>query len=154
LFICIIIVQVSSNAPPKTRVLHRNPRKRIPNTNPLSVKKNIKMPLVVPGITSTGKDSDNKVQDWQNQLMGKKLGESSDTTTFAKQDLPSEHRIIKEGDMMTMDHKPNRYVFLSSFLFFSLFILLYNTLYMCVLVPISDLFVCESLRRVSATRQC
>jgi hypothetical protein len=76
------------------------------------------MPLVVPGITSTGKDSDNKVQDWQNQLMGKKLGESSDTTTFAKQDLPSEHRIIKEGDMMTMDHKPNRYVFLSSFLFF------------------------------------
>ena len=28
--------------------------------------------------------------------------------TFAKKDLPSEHRVIKEGDMFTQDHKPDR----------------------------------------------
>jgi len=28
--------------------------------------------------------------------------------TFAKNDLPKEHRVLKEGDMATMDHKPDR----------------------------------------------
>lgn len=30
--------------------------------------------------------------------------------TFAKSELPKEHRVVKEGDMMSMDHKPERYV--------------------------------------------
>ncbi|GAB7363917.1 hypothetical protein MBLNU230_g4480t1 [Neophaeotheca triangularis] len=63
------------------------------------------MPLVVPGMSSTG---DDKNAQWMNQLMGKKIGDSSNETTFAKTDLPKEHRIVKEGDMMTMDHKPDR----------------------------------------------
>lgn len=40
--------------------------------------------------------------------MGKTLGETSNETTFAKKDLPKEHRIVPEGGMMTMDHKPER----------------------------------------------
>lgn len=36
--------------------------------------------------------------------------------TFAKTDLPKQHRMVNEGDMMTMDHNPERYVSLS-FLF-------------------------------------
>lgn len=63
------------------------------------------MPLVVPGLQS--KDGD-KTSDWMNKLMGKKIGESSDEITFAKKDLPKEHRVLKEGDMATMDHKPDR----------------------------------------------
>jgi len=63
------------------------------------------MPLVVPGITST---SGGASSDWQNKLMGKKIGDASDEMTFAKKDLPKEHRVVKEGDMMSMDHKPER----------------------------------------------
>lgn len=70
------------------------------------------MPLVVPGITSNNGD---KSQDWQNQLMGKKLGETSDHQTFARKDLPKEARVVKQGDMVTMDHKPDRYVFFLKF---------------------------------------
>ncbi|KAL4868335.1 hypothetical protein BDV12DRAFT_169808 [Aspergillus spectabilis] len=62
------------------------------------------MPLVVPGInnTSGGKD------DWLNKLVGKKIGDSSDATSFAKKDLPESHRILKPGSSMTMDHRPDR----------------------------------------------
>ena len=120
------------------------------------------MPLVVPGLMSKDGSKD-KTADWQNQLMGKKLGDTSDHTvrppsfplrlcrppqppavpqagppapktplcdlnpgfrksrasrvnmvdthqTFAKSDLPKETRVVKDGDMMTMDHKPDRYV--------------------------------------------
>jgi hypothetical protein len=93
------------------------------------------MPLVVPGLMSNDKD---KTSHWQNQLMGKKLGDTSDETvsqpnsfawhatppfffrlpfllthyphlqTFAKKDLPEIHRVVKEGDMLTMDHNPDR----------------------------------------------
>jgi hypothetical protein len=28
--------------------------------------------------------------------------------TFAKTDLPEEHRVVKENSFMTMDHNPNR----------------------------------------------
>ena len=35
------------------------------------------MPLVVPGLMSNDKD---KTSHWQNQLMGKKLGDASDET--------------------------------------------------------------------------
>ncbi|KAM0722899.1 hypothetical protein Q7P37_001097 [Cladosporium fusiforme] len=66
------------------------------------------MPLVVPGLTSNSGDSNDLTTQWTNSLMGKKLGDSSNETTFAKSDLPKEHRVIKEGDMSTMDHKPER----------------------------------------------
>ncbi|KAF2735486.1 hypothetical protein EJ04DRAFT_511738 [Polyplosphaeria fusca] len=63
------------------------------------------MPLVVPGIQSS--DGSNK-EEWSNKLMGKKLGESHDNVTFAKADLPKEHRVLKPDSMSTMDHKPER----------------------------------------------
>lgn len=90
------------------------------------------MPLVIPGLQSNSGD---KTTKWQNDLMGKKLGDSSDQVvsgrppsnqmnrhrktqmevlteqpkqTFAKKDLPQSHRVVKEGDMTTMDHNPDR----------------------------------------------
>ena len=43
-------------------------------------------------------------------MLGKKITDSgpSDNVNFAKSELPSGHRVVKEGDMMTMDHKPDR----------------------------------------------
>ena len=64
------------------------------------------MPLVVPGINSEGGGS----SDWMTKLMGKKIGDSHSETSFAKRDLPKETRVMGEGDMATMDHKPDRYV--------------------------------------------
>ncbi|KAJ5811712.1 hypothetical protein N7474_008013 [Penicillium riverlandense] len=65
------------------------------------------MPLVVPGINS----APDAKSDWANKLMGKKLSDStSDVNTFAKKDLPESHRVLKPGDMKTMDHQPTRYV--------------------------------------------
>ena len=44
--------------------------------------------------------------------MGKKLTDgASDHASFSKKELPKETRVIEgEGGMMTMDHKPDRYV--------------------------------------------
>ncbi|KAK4939625.1 hypothetical protein LTR10_020125 [Elasticomyces elasticus] len=61
------------------------------------------MPLVVPGINSN--DPGN---DWMSKLMGKKLSDSSNETSFAKKDLPQNHRVVGEGDFMTQDHAPDR----------------------------------------------
>jgi hypothetical protein len=66
---------------------------------------NTNMPLVVPGLMSS---SSNKTEEWTDKLMGKKIGSSHDEVTFAKTDLPEEHRVVKQGDMVTMDHKPDR----------------------------------------------
>jgi len=46
--------------------------------NTFSTKQNLKMPLVVPGINSTGEGS--KTDEWMNKLVGKKIGETSDAT--------------------------------------------------------------------------
>ncbi|GAD96628.1 conserved hypothetical protein [Paecilomyces variotii No. 5] len=63
------------------------------------------MPLVVPGINSSFGDK----TEWVNKLMGKKLTDSTnDATSFAKKDLPQTHRVVKPGDMTTMDHNPDR----------------------------------------------
>ncbi|KAL2817778.1 hypothetical protein BJX63DRAFT_429473 [Aspergillus granulosus] len=63
------------------------------------------MPLVVPGITTSG----GKKDEWLNKLVGKKISESlSNETCFAKKDLPESHRIIRPGDFKTMDHRPER----------------------------------------------
>ena len=83
------------------------------------------MPLIVPGMMGAqGGDDKNS---WMNKLVGKKIGESSDNTvrimffsiyergiadheqqTFAKKDLPQQHRVVKGDSMMTMDHNPDR----------------------------------------------
>jgi hypothetical protein len=66
------------------------------------------MPLVVPGINS---NSNNNNDSWMTKLMGKKLSDStSNETSFAKKDLPQNHRVVDaDGGMMTMDHNPDRY---------------------------------------------
>ncbi|KIW85627.1 hypothetical protein Z517_01019 [Fonsecaea pedrosoi CBS 271.37] len=68
------------------------------------------MPLVVPGITNTGSSGGGNANtgEWMNKLMGKRLGETSNETQFAKKDLPQNHRVVEEGGMMTMDHNPDR----------------------------------------------
>lgn len=63
------------------------------------------MPLVVPGVQSTGGDAG---QEWMSKLAGKKLGEEHNETTFATTDLPKEHRVLKPDSMKTMDFKPDR----------------------------------------------
>ncbi|GAM82110.1 hypothetical protein ANO11243_000890 [Dothideomycetidae sp. 11243] len=63
------------------------------------------MPLVIPGMQS--KDT-SKSEEWANKLVGKKLGDKTDEITFARSDLPEKHRVVNEGDMMTMDHNPDR----------------------------------------------
>ncbi|KAK4506940.1 hypothetical protein PRZ48_000673 [Zasmidium cellare] len=63
------------------------------------------MPLVVPGLQSNEGD---QTQQWFQKLAGKKIGEKHDENTFAKGDLPQEHRVLKGDSMMTMDHKPDR----------------------------------------------
>ncbi|KAI9674821.1 MAG: hypothetical protein M1817_001725 [Caeruleum heppii] len=64
------------------------------------------MPLVVPGINSAPAD---QKSEWQNKLLGKKLTDStSDSTNFARTQLPKEHRVIEKGSMVTQDFKPDR----------------------------------------------
>ncbi|CZT03874.1 uncharacterized protein RAG0_10517 [Rhynchosporium agropyri] len=65
------------------------------------------MPLVVPGITSGGKEQ-SKTDEWTNKLVGKNLGEKSDATTFARADLPKEARVLQPGSIVTKDFKPDR----------------------------------------------
>jgi hypothetical protein len=91
------------------------------------------MPLVVPGINSTG-SGDNLQNEWMSKLMGKKLTDSASdhsvSTTyfmlsarflaqmgrsnsrgeqsFSKKELPSNHRVVEGESMMSMDHKPDR----------------------------------------------
>lgn len=63
------------------------------------------MPLVIPGITNSGSSGD----DWTTKLMGKTLGNDHSETSFAKKDLPQNHRVVdSDGGMMTMDHNPDR----------------------------------------------
>ncbi|THV55763.1 hypothetical protein BGAL_0003g00030 [Botrytis galanthina] len=71
------------------------------------------MPLVDP-VTNSAAGGEDKTQVWMSKLAGKKIGDSSDETTFAKQDLPEEHRIIEPGSMVTKDFKENRSALASS----------------------------------------
>ena len=79
------------------------------------------MPLVDPVTNTAGGD---KTAQWQNKLVGKKIGETSDAVvrsmkrcilyntnksqTFAKGELPKESRVIQPGQMVTKDFKPDR----------------------------------------------
>jgi hypothetical protein len=69
------------------------------------------MPLVVPGINS--QDSNSSASgtggsSWITKLMGKTLSDKTNETSFAKQDLPQNHRVVEEGGFVTMDHNPDR----------------------------------------------
>ncbi|KZF18851.1 hypothetical protein L228DRAFT_271749 [Xylona heveae TC161] len=67
------------------------------------------MPLVVPGINSNDGSKEDQKMQWMNKLVGKKIDESSHSeTTFAKTDLPEEHRIIAPGSMVTKDFREDR----------------------------------------------
>ncbi|KAL8828158.1 MAG: hypothetical protein Q9170_006723 [Blastenia crenularia] len=68
------------------------------------------MPLIIPGLNPTSTPSSNSQQDWMTKLMGKKITESgsSDNLSFAKQDLPKEHRVVGHDEMSSNDHKPER----------------------------------------------
>ncbi|KAI9793331.1 MAG: hypothetical protein M1833_000776 [Piccolia ochrophora] len=64
------------------------------------------MPLVVPGINSS---TGGQQGDWESKIVGKKLSEStSDATSFAKKDLPKEHRVVEPDSMLTKDFKADR----------------------------------------------
>jgi hypothetical protein len=81
------------------------------------------MPLIDPVTSSAGGD---KTKEWQNKLVGKKLGDAHDEVvscalhpqsvayilshlqTFAKADLPKESRVIEAGSIVTKDFNPNR----------------------------------------------
>jgi len=108
-------------------------QRRIPTiTKHFATTQTLNMPLVDPVTTGAGGD---KTQEWQSKLVGKKIGESSDATvcvylagcssfvlawsswmdtlvteqkTFAKTELPKEHRVIAPGTMVTKDFKPDR----------------------------------------------
>ncbi|KAI1960947.1 hypothetical protein LOZ58_003433 [Ophidiomyces ophidiicola] len=61
------------------------------------------MPLVVPEV------NENDQAAWAAKLMGKKLTDGvTDNVSFAKKDLPEQHRILKPGDFTTMDYIPDR----------------------------------------------
>jgi hypothetical protein len=106
----------------RTRIQHKQPLP-LPYKN-FNTKTTLKMPLVVPGINS-GEKENSKTEEWTQKLVGKKIGESSDSTvsfldvpknyqityhiqTFAKTDLPKETRVIEPGMMVTKDFKPDR----------------------------------------------
>ncbi|KAL3458777.1 hypothetical protein BJX64DRAFT_265869 [Aspergillus heterothallicus] len=74
------------------------------SSNQLHLSNNATMPLVVPGITSSG----GKKDEWMNKLVGKRISDSSNETCFAKKDLPESHRIVRPGDFTTADHRPER----------------------------------------------
>ncbi|PWY81881.1 hypothetical protein BO70DRAFT_41548 [Aspergillus heteromorphus CBS 117.55] len=65
------------------------------------------MPLVVPGINNTEGSSQD---EWLNKLAGKTISEQGggDATSFAKQDLPKSHRIVRPGQPVTRDWNPER----------------------------------------------
>ncbi|KAF9885963.1 hypothetical protein FE257_012138 [Aspergillus nanangensis] len=66
------------------------------------------MPLVVPGLLQQNDVSGNK-NEWLFKLAGKTISESTnDVNSFPKKDLPDSHRILKPGDAMTMDYRPDR----------------------------------------------
>jgi len=68
----------------RTKLLHKQtiPYKLLHTSTTL------KMPLVVPGITSGGDKS--KTEEWTQKLVGKKIGESSDATVSFKAFLQHE----------------------------------------------------------------
>ena len=63
------------------------------------------MPLIP---STSNPTTSGTTQSWVDKLMGKTISDSHSSTSFAKKDLPSEHRVLGENDMATMDHRPDR----------------------------------------------
>lgn len=61
----------------RTRIQHKQPLPLPYKT--FNTKATLKMPLVVPGINS-GEKENSKTEEWTQKLVGKKIGESSDST--------------------------------------------------------------------------
>ncbi|KAL8941777.1 MAG: hypothetical protein Q9211_001668 [Gyalolechia sp. 1 TL-2023] len=72
------------------------------------------MPLIIPDLnptsTNAASSSNSQQQEWASKLLGKTLTSTapSDNLSFAKQDLPKDHRIVEPGAMLTQDHRPER----------------------------------------------
>ncbi|KAL9000057.1 MAG: hypothetical protein Q9188_005761 [Gyalolechia gomerana] len=68
------------------------------------------MPLIVPDLNPASTSSSSQQQEWTTKLLGKTLTSDtrSDNLSFAKQDLPKDHRIVEPGAMLTQDYRPER----------------------------------------------
>ncbi|KAI4173650.1 MAG: hypothetical protein LQ343_002825 [Gyalolechia ehrenbergii] len=68
------------------------------------------MPLIVPDLNPTSTSSSSQQQEWTTKLLGKTLTSDTraDNLSFAKQDLPKDHRIVEPGAMLTQDYRPER----------------------------------------------
>ncbi|KAH8808149.1 hypothetical protein F5884DRAFT_791256 [Xylogone sp. PMI_703] len=101
------VIKGSKESISRARTIRINPTRLLNfQYTTFNTHENFKMPLVVPGINSQGGDS--KTEEWTNKLVGKKLGDNHDATTFARAELPKETRVIKPGEMVTKDFNPNR----------------------------------------------
>ncbi|RKF60740.1 hypothetical protein OnM2_048080 [Erysiphe neolycopersici] len=47
-------------------------------------------------------------EEWTKKLVGKKIGDKHDDTTFDRADLPKLHRIIEPNRPMTFEYRPDR----------------------------------------------
>ncbi|RMZ75703.1 hypothetical protein DV738_g5319, partial [Chaetothyriales sp. CBS 135597] len=47
-------------------------------------------------------------EQWTEKLLGKTIGDSHSADSFAKGDLPSNHRILQPGSVGTADFRPER----------------------------------------------
>jgi hypothetical protein len=69
------------------------------------------MPLVVPGLTSNSGDND-QTNKWMNELVGKKLGDSSNETVrsypFSKPRLYGLLAACEQTSLITTDLRQNR----------------------------------------------
>ncbi|OBT90317.1 hypothetical protein VE02_03368 [Pseudogymnoascus sp. 03VT05] len=52
---------------------------------------------------------DHEVEEWNNKLKRKKLGEKTDETTFAMSDLPPVNRIITSRTAYTLEDRSDRF---------------------------------------------
>ncbi|CAL8583378.1 hypothetical protein XPA_009002 [Xanthoria parietina] len=64
------------------------------------------MPLLIP----TPSPNPSAQETWMTKLLGKKITDAaaSDDLSFAKRDLPNDHRIVEYGDVVAGDGKPER----------------------------------------------
>ncbi|RMZ85845.1 hypothetical protein DV737_g400, partial [Chaetothyriales sp. CBS 132003] len=47
-------------------------------------------------------------EQWMQKLLGKTIGDSHSELSFAKSDLPSNHRVLEPGSVATTDFQPAR----------------------------------------------
>ncbi|RMZ89361.1 hypothetical protein DV736_g3402, partial [Chaetothyriales sp. CBS 134916] len=47
-------------------------------------------------------------EQWMQKLLGKTIGDMHSEVSFAKSDLPSNHRVLDPGSVGTADFRPDR----------------------------------------------